>query len=250
MVSNKERTLVINAAWLISARISGDGRTIAYSDRDGNIYSIPSSGGGVKQLCSQCGTIMGVSFDGKLISYEPMASEDLTVYDIEQSKPLLAAVRPSNHMLLSAGQFSHDGQWIAFHSVINRLDQTQIWLVRWDPKRPAPPEEWIAITDGKTMDRDPVWAPNGRMVYFLSERDGFRCIWAQRLDASSRKPVGEPFVVEHFHTARQSLKRVGNRSDRIGLSVSSDRMVLSFGELTGNIWRQEKLFQQQAEATK
>ena len=43
--------------------------------------------------------------------------------------------------------------------------------------------EWIPLTDGKTYDVLPELSPNGQYVYFQSARDGFRCIWAQRLDA-------------------------------------------------------------------
>jgi len=33
------------------------------------------------------------------------------------------------------------------------------------------------------------WSPDGKLVYFISTRDGFRCVWAQRLDAAG-KPAG------------------------------------------------------------
>ena len=42
------------------------------------------------------------------------------------------------------------------------------------------------------------WAPDGDLIYMVSERDTFRCIWAQRLD-SRKHPVGSPLPVKHFH---------------------------------------------------
>jgi hypothetical protein len=107
-------------------------------------------------------------------------------------------------------------------------------IARFTPGRETPESEWIPIGDGKGMDRRPAWSPDGNLLYFTSERDGFRCIWAQRLNRD-KKPAGAPFVVEHFHTARRSLFNVPTVGE-LGLDVIRDRIVLSFGEMTGNIW--------------
>ena len=42
-------------------------------------------------------------------------------------------------------------------------------------------------------DLCPIWSPDGNLLYFLSERDGFRCIWGQKLDPASKRPLGAPF---------------------------------------------------------
>ncbi len=39
----------------------------------------------------------------------------------------------------------------------------------------------------------------GTRVYFTSTRDGYLCIWAQRLDPVTKHPLGPPFAYEHFH---------------------------------------------------
>jgi Tol biopolymer transport system component len=98
----------------------------------------------------------------------------------------------------------------------------------------APESSWIPITNGRTPDRNAVWSPDGNLVYFLSERDGFRCFWAQRLDAATKRPRGEPFVVQHFHQARQSYD--SDRFAGIQLSVGTDKLVYPNQERTGNIW--------------
>jgi hypothetical protein len=114
----------------------------------------------------------------------------------------------------------------------------RVWIARIDGNLPVPPPEWAAVTEGKSLERDPVWSPSGGLLYFLSERDGFRCIWARRVEAGTRKPAGEPFAVLHFHSARRSLKH--NLSGVTVLSVASGRMLFSFGEMTGNIWLEDK----------
>jgi eukaryotic-like serine/threonine-protein kinase len=69
----------------------------------------------------------------------------------------------------------------------------------------------------------------------LPDRDGFRCIWAQRVDPESKQPVKTPFAVAHSHQARRSLTNVGGIG-LVGLGVSRDRLVFNLGELTGNAW--------------
>ena len=84
------------------------------------------------------------------------------------------------------------------------------------------------------MERYANWSPDGNMLYFLSERDGFRCIRGQHLDPATKHPVGPLFDVYHFHHARQSS---GN-GDPVFISpaVAQDKMVFGMIETTGTIW--------------
>jgi Tol biopolymer transport system component len=231
-------TLATNGPPLATPKISGDGKVVAYSDALGNIFSVAAGGGPVEKLCERCGTTMGITFDGKRISYEPLVSEDLTVYDVAPRKSVVLAARQSQETLFSGGQFARDGKWMAFHSVANQSSTAQVWIVRIDGTLPVPPAEWIPVTDGRSVERDPVWAPGGGLLYFLSDRDGFRCIWARKLEPATKHPIGDVFPVRHFHSARRSLSRAVDPID-IGLSVAGGQMVFAFGELTGNIWLQE-----------
>ena len=117
----------------------------------------------------------------------------------------------------------------------------QVFVVPVDGALPVPRERWIAVTDGSSEEMEPAWSPNGELLYFLSDRDGFRCIWARRLHGAGKQPAGDAFAVRHFHRARRSLRRLTGTTGLIGLSVAPGRMVFSFGELTGNIWLEEKL---------
>jgi hypothetical protein len=93
---------------------------------------------------------------------------------------------------------------------------------------------WIPITEGTQWDDNPRWSPDGSLLYFTSERDGYRCIWAQRLDTKTRKPAGAPFSVYHSHSSRRSLLNVGLAP--LEMAVGPDKIVFVQGEVTGNIW--------------
>ena len=192
------------------------------------------------KLCDGCGTVMGASFNGEQMTHEPLEFEDLLMLDAVERKSLTLAPRQRPDAILSGGQFSRDGKWVAFHSVDSSSGTAQVWIAPLNRNRPAAPAEWIAVTDGKALERDACWSPGNNLLYFISERDGFRCIWARRLDITTKKPAGDAFPVQHFHTARRSLRRIGNSGFLTGLSVGPDLMVFALGELTGNIWLEEK----------
>jgi serine/threonine protein kinase len=237
--SAKTTTLVSSQSGFFNPRISGDGATVAYSDSSGNIFSVPRAGGAVETICTACGTTMAFSADGRRISYEPAQSEDLTYYDLDRKARVTVAQRPEGS-ILTDGRFSPDGKWMAFHAR-TKTTTAQVFVVPIDGVLPVPRENWIAITDGASEDMEPAWSPNGELLYFLSDRDGFRCIWARRLNPANKQPAGDAFAVRHFHRARRSLKRLTGTTGLIGLSVAPGRMVFSFGELTGNIWLEEKM---------
>jgi Tol biopolymer transport system component len=182
---------------------------------------------------------MSVSADGKRISYEPAQSEDLTYYDVEHKARVTVARRPPDSVLTD-GRFSPDGKWMAFHA-LSKKTTAQVFVVPLDGSLPVPRDRWIEVTDGGSEEMEPAWSPNGELLYFLSDRDGFRCIWARRLNAANKQPAGDVFAVRHFHRARRSLRRMIRTTGVIGLSAAPGRMVFSFGELTGNIWLDEKL---------
>jgi hypothetical protein len=65
------------------------------------------------------------------------------------------------------------------------------------------------------------------MAYFISNRDGYHCIWAQRLDPATKRPIGEAFGYEHFH---------GFWSSDGDLSVARDKIIVSLVQWHVGIW--------------
>ena len=238
-VSGTERMVLSSPTRLGTARLSGDGTRILYSSDGYDLLSIPSAGGTVEKLCEHCGEVMGASSDGREILYEPLENEDVLMYDSGRRATVKLALRASPDLILSSARFSRDGKWVAFHALHNATNSAQIWIAPTGPALPAPPAEWIAVTDGSKLERDPAWSSDGRFLYFLSERDGFRCIWARPLNPLTKKPSGEAFAVRHFHSARFSLRHVGSRGFLTGLSAGEGALVFSMGELKGNVWLEE-----------
>jgi Tol biopolymer transport system component len=236
--SGRTRTVVSSPTTLGSAAISGDGRWLVYATARYDLMRIPTAGGTFEKVCDHCGTITGISRDGNLILYEPVKDEDLTAYDVKRHQAIKLALRTSAEGILSGGRFSPDEKWVSFHSIEGPGKATRVWIAPVKLDQPAAQSEWIGVTDGTVFAQDPSWSANGKVLYFISERDVFRCFWAQPLDSSMR-PSGEPFALQHFHSARQSLRGLGSTGYRVGLWSGAGRTVFSFPELTGNIWLQE-----------
>jgi Tol biopolymer transport system component len=200
-----------------------------------SFWVVNAAGGVPRQVCADCdGPLYGWSSDATKVIWRDQPAdrpERVRVRDIESGRDVVLIEH--SRYALSFPRLSPDDQWMLFQTVINQT-QRQIFVAPIHGWRSAPESSWVPLTNGRTPDRMAVWAPDGTLVYFLSERDGFRCFWAQRLDAKTKRPQGEPFAVRHFHQARLSYDP--DEFAGIQLSVGPDKLVYPSRERTGNIW--------------
>ncbi len=125
--------------------------------------------------------------------------------------------------------FSPDGRWMTFNAI---KDNRSIVYVAPFRKAVVPRNEWIPITDGQADDK-PYFSSDGKLIIFTSDRDGFRCIWAQRLSSENRA-LNSPFAVYHFHQRRGALANLGK--DGLEIDVGPGIIVFNRAELSGNVW--------------
>jgi WD40 repeat protein len=129
---------------------------------------------------------------------------------------------------LYGAKFSPDGRWVVFYAR-SGPDRSRVYIAPFR-ERVAPGEnEWIAVTQDETWNRDPTWSPSGNLVYFFSARDGSSCIWAQILDPVTKNPSGNAFPFHHFHEAKHTAY------DSV-FSVAKDNILFDMDEAKGNIW--------------
>ncbi len=100
--------------------------------------------------------------------------------------------------------------------------------------QPIPSADWVQISEPGTFADKPRWSPSGELLYHTSDRDGFVCIYARRLDPETKQPRGELIEIYHSHDARLSIANVGLPS--LEIDVARDKIVFGMAELTGNIW--------------
>jgi serine/threonine protein kinase len=238
-----ETALTSSPANELPSLLSPDGSRVVYfnygvaAPADFGCFIGPTDGGMARKFCQECPGV-GIMdwFDaGRKVLYKRGLTNQtkLILHDIDSGRETLFLEHPKYSA--TAARFSPDGRWVSFQIVIEAATRRQIFIAPVRGSAAAGEAEWIPVTDGSGLDRNAVWSPDGNLLYFLSERDGFRCFWAQRLEPAGKRPVGAAFPVYHFHQARNSLmpaQEVG----RIGLSVTRNKIIFSMAETDGNIW--------------
>ncbi len=219
-----------------SPLISPDGSRVAFSAPEGQKYSIyvaATTGGVPDKLCEGCGRrLWDWSPDGKYLAYQPPGGAP-RIGLLEAASGRAVELLQHPKLRLFHSYFSPDGRWIAFIDFTS-ADRTRIWIASFRGPAAIPESDWIAVTDGEAADEDIAWSPDGGVLYFRSRRDGFFCLWAQRLEAATKKPRGEPFAIQHFHQPRRAMIPVAGTPARI--AVAGNRLVVAVREITGNIW--------------
>jgi eukaryotic-like serine/threonine-protein kinase len=216
-------------------RISADGKLVVYWEKTFLDYAVDTESGVTEKICDQCGPPTDISPDKQKILFESLRAPDGILMVDRSSKAVSPVVLPEPNEMLFGGRVSRDGRWIVFHaSRSNSQLARQIYVAPFTPQIQR--KDWIPITDGTVMDREAYWSPDGNLLYWVSDRDGFRCLWAQRLDPGNKHPVGPAFAVYHLHHARRSLAGVGISPAAAGPSVAKDKIVFALSDLTGNVW--------------
>ncbi len=121
--------------------------------------------------------------------------------------------------------FSPDGRWLAFRRQTG--DGGKTYLTR---STGGSLDSAALIDEPTTTGRPAGWSPDSRVLYLLLDTDGFRCLWAQRVDPATGRPVGTPSVARHLH-------------DLVGVSTSFGNAITEQGFLyeaanvRSNLWR-------------
>ena len=134
---------------------------------------------------------------------------------------------PSSNLF--GARFSPDARWIAFAAGATS-SRSRVYVA---PLRSSPPpeREWIAVE--QEGSGDPVWSPDGNVLYFRSKRDGYHCIWAQKL-AANKAPAGEPIGILHLHSAGLGINFM--KATDLGIAVTRDRLTLNLAKTAGSLW--------------
>lgn len=220
--------------------LSPDGAFLLFRvQEDGNeaIYRTPTSGGIPEKVCDHCGHPCDMASDGRTVLRDGFSNPSaIGILDLE-SRAAKVLLRSTDADLYAA-QFSRDGRWIAFHARAFQGQTRRILIAPYRGDSEVSRDQWLPITDGSSNDAAPQWSHAGDALYFLSNRDGFQCLWAQRLDPATKRPVGSAVPISHFHQPRLSATNISNPGI-VRPTVTRDKIILTLAETTGNIWMME-----------
>ena len=126
------------------------------------------------------------------------------------------------------GRFSPDGKWITFNAQsLKNVGTSLLGLV------PAAGGKWTALTDASLWVDKPRWGPDGRTIYFISNRrGGFFDVWGLPFDPVSGRAAGEEFRVTHTESPGRTIAASAGSE----LGVSSTWLVVPIVESKGSVW--------------
>ncbi|HEX6463378.1 MAG TPA: protein kinase, partial [Vicinamibacterales bacterium] len=222
--------------------VSGDGKYVVYGGRSHMGSRMSVDQGTTEWICSKCGSPTHINHDGSQALFEsppggPMQDERLMIWTRGVWRPLVASADPKNRMQF-AGRFSPDSRWVAFCAGSRDTGAREIIVIPNAPERRLRDDDWISISEGQTSDREPFWSQDGRRLFFISNRDGFRCIWARDIDPRTGRPIGPAVEVMHFPHAAELLRSPLGLTGSIGLTATADALLFTVARSTGSLWWQ------------
>jgi serine/threonine protein kinase len=192
---------------------SPDGRSIAFrSNRNGGgIFVMGATGESVKRLTNS-GANPSWSPDQKEIVYstESVGTNPLSRGVGARLWVVNVGTGVTRQLTETDGvqpNWSPNGQRIAFWAIPEGGSQRDIWTIPAEGGKP------VQVTNDAAVDWNPVWSPDGRYIYFSSDRAGTMNLWRIRVDETSGEPRGapEPVTTPATIAAHMSFSRDSKR---------------------------------------
>jgi TolB protein len=161
---------------------SPDGRTLLFNQR-GLLYTIPAAGGSPKKLdtgfATRCNNDHGFSPDGKWLAISHSPDDDSLIYVLPAAGGTPRLVTPDGPSYWHG--WSPDGTTLAYCA--RRKGEFDVYVI------PASGGAERRLTEAPGLDDGPEYTPDGRFIYFNSERTGLMKIWRMAADGSAQEQV-------------------------------------------------------------
>lgn len=200
-INGGDATLLVSSPFYDSRPLySPDGRYLAFeSNRTGNgdIYLLTFATGEVRRLTFDDATehLDSWSRDSGWLYFSSTSKDLFTMSDVFKVKvtggtpipvaadryasEFFAAPSPDGKIVAINARGIADRQW--WRKGHSHLDQSEILLVK-----PGARPSYERISDGGAKELWPQWAPDGKSIYFVSDRDGAQNLWRQPVGGTSR----------------------------------------------------------------
>lgn len=124
---------------------------------------------------------------------------------------------------------SPNGRWIVFMEAQIRpsANGSTIYVI------PANGGPWVRVTDANHWTDKPRWSPDGKIIYYVGEKNGFLNVWGNHFDPVRGKPIGKPFRVTAFETPSLMFPESIEPAD---ISVAAGKLAVTLQESSGSIW--------------
>jgi Tol biopolymer transport system component/C-terminal processing protease CtpA/Prc len=207
--------LVANLSEVLRPLYSPDGKRLAFvSTKSGsaNVYVLSFDTGDLKRLTFDDAPdrLDAWSRDGKSLyfstgGHEVGGTPDVYRVDADGGTPMpvvagpfesdfYAAPAPDGHTVAFCGKCGMvAGQWWRHGHA--HIDCGALWTTDGAPK-----PTYTQLTDEASKHLWPMWSPDGRTLYFMSDGDGAENLYAQPFATGTTRPT--PTQLTHFHDGR------------------------------------------------
>ena len=211
-------------------RLSPDGSLLAYVETiEGKRKTVMVSPGAAagRELCEDC-VVLGFSPDDRfaLLQGKPGELETMELGTGQRSVAM-----SSGKDIVEDAALSPDAKWLAW--LAGEPDgRAAIRIVPFEGRR-ASSKAPVSVVEADHYLGSPAWSPNGRWLYYLSEKNGRCSLFVRELDLRTKNPIGEEREVFTSVESRLMLNfPKGNGS----IGVAKDRIVFEGTTMTGNIY--------------
>ena len=236
---------------------SPDGSQIAFrSERDGGGIFVMGATGEFPRRLTDFGHNPTWSPDGMRIAFASVLVELLPNFRTAFSELWMVDVRTgSKHPLVQRGKggpdfgshsdavqpnWSPHGKRIAFWST-SISGQRDICTI--DPNAREPKKTVVRVTTTPSMHWNPVWSPDGKYLYYGSDRDGTLSLWRVPMDEDAGTPSGtpEPVGLPAQWTGHFAFAKTGEMA-YVTVSSAYRVMAMPFDVNAGTIGPPRRLF--------
>ena len=190
------KTLAASPVTESSAFVSADGEEVLYAAgaSSRSIMIVPAAGGPPRTVLEDSGALTGWSRKlQKALARKGRALNLVDTSSGEVDEFLTAEQAPFGAI------FTPDERWVLFYSQTGERSR-QAFVAPLHGERPVGQDRWIALTEEDHQIHHPRFSPDGGVLYFLSDRDGFDCFWGAPGRSANKATAGR--IVSLFPFAR------------------------------------------------
>jgi eukaryotic-like serine/threonine-protein kinase len=185
--TGSEKLLASSDTVYDSPKLSPDGSSVAYASYDHvrkswTLKIVRTAKPRSTASYPGCGPPAAWSPDGRIILFGyddpvPLKPYGAGTLDVSTGEKIIFQ---DPTVSIFPNSISPDSRWVAFHTRV--AGQRKLWIAPFRRGAWTPQREWrSAIADPSRADMEGHLAPTGQILYFLSERDGHRCVWARSI---------------------------------------------------------------------
>jgi Periplasmic component of the Tol biopolymer transport system len=195
-----------------------DGRPATFTRRIGDATG--------REVCRDCGPM--AFFPGGQEVVVARGSRQLARRDLETG--VERVILRTDSLAVLGGDLAPDGRRLAL--VAGSPDRTMSVRALSLREGGATERDLVPLVEDRGWLWSPRWSADGSRLYYLSDRDGFVCIWMRRVDRASGRPWASP------SWPCTVTARPGDARSDLGLELRRRRRPsrLNAADVRGNAW--------------